>query len=383
MPRSRPPSARLGLAIALGLGLGIVSVTACRGPAGPPAGKTLRGEADAFRGWLSRIEELEGTRAAGAAREALDRLDGCSRFVARCEEAGCDPLHAITCDPDPAVDPEPNAAGWIYTWREGNDWLEVTAAESPASDDPTARLSIRYHPSTTEDARSLVLPGSEDPVPANLSSEGRFLRLRLRPEGGLDLTRFVEEEGWGARLYRLRSGLFTAAAFEGSLELGFYRTTDGMLVPPFALALPLSDPELAAEGLATFVDEIQETWPVRFAPYRFGETEGLCAINLDILPDLAPCGVVLSDILVLGWNPPSVAAALAGRSEAPVEPEGAPSGLLLDLDLVALHRVDAAIRRASAAEVSEPIPSRYPWSALELRGRRRGGEFHFDLHLRP
>ena len=67
--------------------------------------------------------------------------------------------------------------------------------------------------------------------------------MRLRPDGGLNLSRFIQGGDWGARLYRLQSKLFEGTALSGVWELAIYP-----LRRPASASPPWRSPSISATG---------------------------------------------------------------------------------------------------------------------------------------
>jgi hypothetical protein len=186
-----------------------------------------------------------------------------------------------------------------------------------------------------------------------------LIHLRLRPEGGLDLGRFVRAEGTAAKLYGLRNELFLATTLEGVWEAALYPPAGDPPFPGLALALDLHDRERGRTAVDGFLRELGESWPVRRVPHSQGPWRGECLANLKVMPDLEPCYVVTDDALVVGWNRRSLGLALR-----PTEKTADASSATVYLSR--FPEIDAEIERLAGVE--RPVPLLYPWRRLELRG---------------
>ena len=223
-------------------------------------------------------------------------------------------------------------------------------------------------------ALALLAPAAEAAGESVLESGVALLHLRLRPDGGLDLSPFVSGGGWGARVFQLQSELFLGVALAGVWELAVYPPADGERIPPATLALDHRDRRRAAQVMEAFVDRILATWPARRSPFELGGHGGACLENLRVLPELAPCYVATDRALVVGWNERSVALALADGERVSV-PLGAAG-------TVWLERLPEADRRLAAASGGDPEATPdYPWRRLRLAGSRAAGGYRVEIVL--
>ncbi|MGD2113650.1 MAG: hypothetical protein PVG07_01255 [Acidobacteriota bacterium] len=397
---SRPTGLRLRVAraaipipilIGLGLGLGLVSLTACGGqpPAPVPPGTTWTGDAARILPLLERLEALSGTPVAAAAVTLRSAVEGCDQLYAHCPagDPECSlPARARCGGPEPGGPESParlaelrGAADWVFTWGspEGHG-LILRGTGTPDGGLALDGEVYAPHEDGNEGPASLLLPSAEPPGPARMSSAGALIHARFRPDGGLNVARFIEGGDWSARLYRLQSELFEGSTLAGVWELGVYTPRAGELIPPLALALDIKRRELAVEGMETFLADLQETWPVRRSDFRLRGLDGACLSNVRVMPDLAPCYVASDDTLLVGWNPRSLELALADAGEPPWEPESSAARVYLDR----LPRADAVVAETSGAFAPVP-PEFYPWRRIELRGARARDHYRLEAELSP
>ena len=129
--------------------------------------------------------------------------------------------------------------------------------------------------------------------------------------------------------------------------------------------LPLSGDAVAA--MEQFVDELRSTWPVHRSDFAVGDARGACLLDLNLMPELAPCYVASPKALVVGWNPASLRTALESPAASALGGEG---GAIVDLSR--FGEADARLSEHFARE-SRPDPQTLPWQRLSLRSRRNGG----------
>lgn len=366
-----------------------------------PEGWTLAGRSDRLVPVLERLQGLERSPIAGQAAALRSRIEGCELFVAHCPPTpkdtegaeaapSCRLAEAAACaDEPPGWFGEAEAgADWVLSRRlEDGLWFVLRAGgdrEAGASGGATV-LEGEAGPVDLDRAVSLLLPAAEPPGPARLAGAQALLHLRVRPDGGLDLARFVEGDGWSARMYRLQSDLFEGRALAGVWELAVYPPIDDEMIPPLALAVDTVDRELGVEVMEQFLGEIQEVWPVRRSDFRLAGHAGACLGNVRVMPNLAPCYVATPEALVVGWNPRSLELALAdpgprpGRGGAPASGlDPATSGARAYVSR--FPAADRVIARTTGAP-SAIDPRVYPWDLLELTGQRDGEVYRFRVRL--
>jgi|GEM_PF-800435 len=399
----------------------LLAIAACGGGRGDrvPRGLTFAGATAQVEPLLERLEGLTGTPAAEDAARLRQRLAGCERFFAHCtaddatgssgkaasddkdgdgakatgglfSAATCDVVGAVACADDGLpgwAEALRGDAGWVFAGSPGSGhWLVVRGT---TADNGSVTLDGEAYPAGIEGPVSLLLPASEPAGPPRMSGSESLIHVRLRPDGGLNLARFIQGGDWGARLYRLQSKLFEGTALSGVWELALYTPSKGERIPPMALALDIKDRDLAVQVMEKFLSDLMDTWPARRTDYQLGEWTGACLSNVRVMPELAPCYVATDDTLVIGWNAESVEHALAGTTN----PGGALSapkhawstrawsteGSEARIYLSRMPQADALLAEASG---TTPLPrSFYPWNLLDVRGRRGADSYLFQAEL--
>ncbi len=381
-PHETALGGRLAVVVALLL-TSALFVLACRSqqPVGAPAGHWLSGDAEAMRELLARFETLEGTPIAAWADSLRARLVDCSTFQARTDEQSASSLvDALACDAEPIRDDE------LTVYRAGHPL--AFAIPIAGSGRLVGRLEIEANGSIRADAHleglpevgfsSLLIPGAKPAGRAALSSRDILVHARLRPAAGLNFAAWIDSETQADAMFRLRSKIFLSGILDGAWEIGIYAPAPEQLTPPMALALDISQQALAAGAMEQFVSELEETWPIHHRSFRFGESEGACIVDLQILPDLMPCYVVAPRRLVVGWNPASIYAALGKGGEPAAAELDEQGGLIVFLDR--LPSADRVLREQLGAPLDEG-PVDYVWRRLRLEGRPAGAglDIHFEL----
>ena len=148
-------------------------------------------------------------------------------------------------------------------------------------------------------------------------------------------------------------------------------------MPGAALALGFHLRDAAVAAMEHFVADLQRTWPVHRVELRGPAGNGACLPDLNVLPELAPCYVATADAIVVGWNPASIARALAAPSS---RPDASDAPARLDLDLALVQRADDLLARAFPG--SQP-PLHWPWSRVLASGRDDGGALVLRATLVP
>lgn len=390
---------RIGRALGAALcGAAVALTLGCGAPpdpdAGLPRGAYLAGDADTLRRALAPLAELRGTPMARTAKEMSDRLAGCLTFEAHDEDGDLAALPAALQCRNAALSPA------LLALR-GEDALVFLMPLAVGAPEPGATPRLRgsigvagdgsvsmeggLHPMPQQGGLAFALPGREPPGPAILNTEDLLLHLRLRPARGLDIAALVPEGGQGDDLFKLKSELFAGAVLDGSVEVAVYMPRAGQVIPPMALALGVSMRSAAVAAMDAFLRELEATWPLHARSVSFGQGDrrddvavpgvgpgndgretipGRCIFDLQILPEFAPCYAATPTSLVVGWNPPSVAQALAPRSGEGVDADG---GLF-----VALSRLPEADRLLHQA-IAPDLPGfelDYGWETLRIEGRR-------------
>ncbi len=388
-------------------------VLAAAGSCGPrsgaplPAGITFAGDAQRLVPLLQRLEQLTDTRLARQAGRLEKRLDGCRRFVAHCPAgAPCDLPAAVRCDGSPLAGEAEAAAGdadWVLAQvASDEDWFLVRGRQGA---DGSVAFDGELSDPEESSALSLLLPSADPAGPNQLATGDALVHVRLRPDGGLDLARFIQGKGWGARLYRLQSDLFEGTTLAGVWELAVYTPDEGDVIPPMALAVDIRDRRQAVSVMEKFLKDLQSSWPLRRSPFHLGGWDGACLTNLNVMPDLAPCYVATDKALLIGWNPKSLERAtaavvgdggpVASRAGSRVAANPAPANPAaggqdaaapgegdsrLSVFFDRLPNADSILARSSGSKVSLG-PKYYPWRRLVIHGRRGQERFQFTAEL--
>jgi len=369
---------------AAGLGLALAALGGCAPPTPAdrlPAGTLLLGRGDGFSTLLSQARKLAGTPLARTAEVAQSRVADCDEFSAFCPAGEeCSLLDRLGCGAGgaelaPARELLGDAAWLAAASFAGGRVIARGRPLGSGGEEVDAEVALRGGRS----ALSLLLPAADGPGPRRLGGDETLVRLRLRPDGGLDVASLIPAEGMAARMFKLRSDLFVATALAGTWELAVYVPREGQLIPPVALALDFARRDLAVAAMERFVTQVTETWPVGRNPYAAGGHSGACLSDLKVLPELEPCYVATDDALIVGWNPPAVELAMSPSPAAASTLVGADESTLM-VDLAHFPEAD---RRLAAAFGAGPLsPSvEYPWRSLRLRGHRAGDRYRFHAEL--
>ncbi|HEY8155825.1 MAG TPA: hypothetical protein VII72_16970 [Myxococcota bacterium] len=380
MPRRRVLRPR-ALALVAGLAL-----AACSGPpapdAGLPPGALLVARTAGLQRLLATAAKLEGTPLARQARALAGRLPDCERVEARADgNAGL---------PDSLACGDPNGPLAALHRKLGeHDLAFALAVGVPArmlgsadvAGDGTLAVSLLLPGDALAGPAGFLLPGPEPAGPPVLSTRAQLLHARVRAGERLDLASFVPPESQAARLFHLESALFSGLVLDGTWEAAVYLPEDGSGTPRTALALGVRERTAAVAAIEAFIEKIRESWPVQRSDFSVGGASGACLLDLNLLPDLAPCYVATERSLVAGWNPASLRQALAGGSRPAQLGIGLGGAGALVLDLARVEEADARLRaRLPAGAVLLPA-SVYPWSRLSLRGERGQGGVRLQLRL--
>jgi len=389
--------ARLGL---LAMVPALLVALACGGRGDHvPRGLTFAGDAAQIRPILERLEGMSESPAARVAARMKEAIAGCERVFGHCDAAdaadagtategtaGCDVADVLRCADDGSpdwVEALRGDAGWVFAGStEPDRWLVVRGT---TGDDGSVALDGEAYPAGVDGPISLLLPAEKPAGPLHMSDAESLIHVRLRPDGGLNLARFIEGGDWGARLYRLQSKLFEGTALSGVWELAVYPPEDGQRIPPMALALDIRDRDLAVQVMEKFLDDLMATWPARRNDFELDGWGGACLSNVRVMPDLAPCYVATDDTLLIGWNAGSLRQALAGAGTLSVSAPGSAGprwsgeGSEARIYFSRLPRVDAHLAETSG---TTPLPlSYYPWRRLDLQGRRGEDSYLFHAEL--
>lgn len=357
------------------LGVAIASAFACARPDEPRIGPVLVGDTGSFLQFIDDLALDAGSPLADAARTAEAAIAACGEFQSWCDGGGeCDLWQSLECR-DAALpaelDERRDDAQWLYVapWGRGSVVVRGTRAM-----DGSVLITGELSPPEEGHPVALLMPSESPPGTGALASDGTLVQLRVKTDGGIDLSRFVAEEGWSAALFRLRSRLFSSAVLTGVWELAIYEPGAGERFPPTALALEVRDPRVAKLAMDEFLSELRETWPLEERRIEVGDLEGVCLGNLHVMPGLEPCYVTKGSDLVIGWNPASLAKALAHEPGARLSGESNSAVFHLDR-FAAADSLIAASYGASASALA------YPWSSARLTGERSGDRYRLRLSL--
>jgi hypothetical protein len=271
---------------------------------------------------------------------------------------------------------ERGEADVVFALPEHQGERVVGTLNVDTSGDVEARL--RVPSSSFSDARTLLRPSSNEPGPNLLSHVDELVHARLRPAGGLDVASLISDQGQADHMFRLKSEIFSGAVLDGTWEIAIYLPESDRPMPRAALAVGFSLRTPAVAAMERFVSDLQESWPVRRSPFRLGDHDGACLLDLNLLPDLAPCYVATDSALVVGWNSASLVRALESDDLAQAPPHPA-AGLHLDLER--FPEADARFSRAADPEAPHPVPKRLPWRQVTATGvpRSEGADFHIEF----
>jgi hypothetical protein len=333
---------------------------------------------------LARLQRLEGTRLARRAAALAEALPGCEWVEGREEEGPpANVWSGLSCRPGDS------ALAGLDRERGDRDLAFALPANGGArtlgtldiAENGDVEVEILLPRSAFANTWALTLPGAEPPGPTLLSHADELVHARLRPEGGLDIAALVPESSQADRMFRLKSELFAGAVLDGTWEAAIYLPGPGHPMPLSALAVGFSLKGPAVAAMERFAADLRAVWPVRRSGFAVGAAEGACLLDLNILPDLAPCYVATEGALVVGWNPASVRKALAkddmvGSARNSLPPEG---GLTVELE----RFPDADTRFAQLASPGDAASATgsYPWRRLIADGVREGDAVRVRIHL--
>jgi hypothetical protein len=324
-------------------------------------------EGAALTRFLGHAALLEGTPIARQARSGLERIGACPEVwgdfdvpaeLAADRDADTRPfdLAALDCRDDASVDPTLRT---LVATRRGD---HVGLLLWPIGDDGHLEIQIDvdaqgglgidgyFVPPSRPGAFALFVPGEEAPAAPALTPSNTLLHLRMRPADGIRLSNLIPAEGQADRLFALKGRLLEGALLSGTWEFAFVAPKEGGRIP---LAVGALHHRLAGpieEALSEALDQLERTWPIRRAPRSFSLADGSsfkggCFVDLPLLPELAPCWVVTSDALVVGYRGDAIDAVLS-----PAAVSGAPDGSSefagasgLDVHLDRLNAVDGRI----------------------------------------
>lgn len=361
---------RLGFALALVAGLSCASP-----PEDPleamPAGTTVLGDTGVARDLLHLLAAFPKSRAARWASDTAAVLDSCdAEFAAHGTDLSALGSGVACSDVDDTLAP-------LVSWRGDHALAMSHTSESLGRISARLdRLADGFQLEGTVPAElpkgiaSLLAPASEPAGTGVLATDGTLLHARLRARGGIDLVSLIPQGAQLDRMMKLRSRLFEGAVLDGTWEVAIYTPEQGQMMMPLALALGIQHKGAAVEAVGTFIDELVAEWPIHDTVHVEAGHEGACLMDLNVLPELAPCYVATDDALVLGWNPQSLSLALAPGSEVWSRPR---DGAVLHADRLAVadsHLVSRMRYDDTVVEPTEEAPAGpplvYPADEIEL-----------------
>ena len=343
-----------------------------------PPGLFVVGRTQALAHLLARLERLEPTRLAQGAREIRRALPACGSVEGRAANGHPAELReGLACRSGDAtfgrLDRERGEDDLAFVWNpEGGAPVRGSISIGPDGD---LELALRLERASFAGARALLRPGAAAAGPGVLSTRETLIHARLRPEGGLPIADLVPRGSQADRLFRLKSALFAGTVLEGTWEAAVYPPETARTMPRAALALGVVRRDAAAAAIEAFVRELLAAWPVHRSFFSVGGATGACLLDLNVLPELAPCYVATERALVVGWNPASLRKALDGQ---PAPPVAEAAGATVDFERIAEADARLAGRLSPG---SGRLPLAVPWRRLVARGRRVGDEVHVQLTL--
>ncbi len=381
MSRSRSQiSARIAVALGVALALGIAS--ACGQIAAQsrwPDGAALIANTHSLGRLLEQIGQLEGTPLARRAAQLRASLPACPNLESRAESGAFSDLWpALKCRTQGSdLDVLAAAQGdrdLAFSLPLAGGQLVGALAIRPSGD---IELELRLPRGVAGGLAGLGLPDERSPGAFELSGSQTLVHARVRPQAGLDLASLVPADSQGARLFRLKSELFSGVVLDGVWEIAIYLPEPGQPMPRTALALNFAHRAAAVAAMEGFIENLQEAWPVTRSLFQLGDADGACLLDLAIMPGLAPCYVATERALIVGWNAASLRKAL-DRQGSEVVGLGDSSQAVIHLD-----RFAEADRILSAAQATETSlhPQPLPWRRITVEGEPDAADFRLQFRL--
>jgi len=375
----------LALAACLALAT-CLELAACSGRetpgAGLPSGALFLARTSALQRLLATAVQLERTPLARHARTLSGRLPACEWVEARADSSA-ELASALACgNPDgslAALYRERGEHDIAFAFPVRADTRLIGTAS--VGTDGSLAVSLVLPSDALTGPAAFLLPGPEPAGTPVLSASEQLVHARVRAAERLDLAAFVSADGQASRLFRLESELFSGLVLDDTWEAAVYSPQAGRTSPRAALALGFRERTAAVAAIEGFLENVRESWSVHRSKFAVGRANGACLLDLNLLPDLAPCYVATQSALVVGWNPASLRKALDGASdEAAVSAElGGPGSLVLDL--ARMQEADTRLR-ALASPGTALLPQQpYPWRRLLLSGERVRDGVHLRLRL--
>jgi hypothetical protein len=374
----RPKSAARSFLALVAFGTAACSETAR--PTEWPDGAVLVARTGSLRDVMADLTQLTGTPLARAVKARVTHLPDCEIVQAHAPSGTLSELFdELSCRD------APGALDVVNRARGDHDLLIALPAVKGSRIHIAAHvgserveLTIGWPGAPEEGVLSLLLPGDEPAGPSELARGGRLAHMRVRPASGIDLAALVPAESQADRLFGLRNELFAGVALDGTWEAAIYLPEPGHSVPRSALALGFNVRSVALAAIERFVERIATTWSVRSSAFSLGSASGACLLEMNVLPELAPCYVATERTLVVGWNAQSVVAALAGHDEN--SPSAPDAGGIAELDLALFAEADEILRQQFGTETTPGFNS-LPWRHLVAQGGRENGALQIEIAL--
>lgn len=343
-----------------------------------PEGVALLARTSALKRSLERLMEIEQTPLARWAHGVHQSLPTCPLIEAHAPSGRLGDLWPALACTRAATGLEASLGEHDMAFASVHDARRI-AGVLDVADDGGISLDLSIPRSFSEGGFGLLLPGSKSPGASLLSGDDTLLHTRIRPSAGLDLAALISSDGQGAQMFRLDSELFAGVVLEGSWEMAIYLPEQGSRMPRMAIALGFHYRGAAMAAMDSFIEELEQTWPVARSPFRIGEAEGACLLELKLLPELAPCYVASDTALVIGWNPASLRKSLGDPTDSFAE-LGDFGGVTIDL--ARFGRADQILSRARAlADPTETLSRGFPWHRLVATGRPSDSGFRLLVQL--
>ena len=398
---ARPLTAARAAAVRGFAALLVASVFVACEPKAPetpwPVGLWLVARTSALERVLSQLERLEGTPLASWVRDFNDRRE--ERGWSRCEVVAgggadlAELLAGLDCDAGPESPAKALAPLKVLARLAGERRdRDIAFVWSPRDGAPVfgslsvdPNRGIELEAIIPDDffsgARALLRPGLDEPGPGVLNADESLIRVRLRPEGGLAIADWVPRGSQADRLFRLKSALFAGFVLDGSWEAAVYLPESGHPMPRAALAVGFVRRHSAVAAMEGFLADLSTQWPVHRSALSIDEAPGACLLDLNVLPDLAPCYVATDTALVVGWNPASLRQALDGSGRGGIPSlSGIPNAGGAIVDFGNFPEADARLAEQGAVEFPTS-PLTYPWQRAVARAHRVGDGVQLNLTL--
>lgn len=343
-----------------------------------PEGTTLLTKTAALKRSLERIMEIEQTPLARWARGVHQSLPACPLITGHAPSGRLVDLWPTLACNSAATGLEVSLGKHDMAFASVRDAASeniVGLVDVAADGDISLDLSIPQ--SFSDGGFGLLLPGSKPPGTSLLSGRDTLLHTRIRPSAGLNLASLIAADSQGAQMFRLDTELFAGVVLEGSWELAIYMPDEGSRMPRMAIALGFEFRSAAIAAMDSFIEKLEQTWPVVRSPFRVGEAEGACLLGLRLLPELAPCYVASDAALVIGWNPTSLRKSLGDPTDSFAE-LGDLGGVTIDL--ARFVQADEILSRALAAPTGS-FSGGFPWRRLVATGRPNDSGFQLFVRL--